>query len=41
VVVGGVVDADVPGAVTLALSGDPSRTREDLVAAGRELAASR
>jgi glycerate kinase len=41
VVVGGVVDADVPGAVTLALSGAPSRAREDLVAAGRELAASR
>ena len=38
VVVGGIVAADVPGATTFALSGDPARAREDLVSAGRELA---
>ena len=38
VVFGGVVQQDVPGAVTVALSGDPSRAREDLVALGKELA---
>ena len=37
VVFGGVVEQDVPGAETVALSGDPSRAREDLVALGREL----
>ena len=41
VVVGGVVAADVPGAATLALSGDPARAREDLVAAGCGLASGR
>ncbi len=41
VVVGGVVAAGVPGATTLALSGDPARAREDLVAAGRDLASGR
>jgi len=42
VVVGGVVAAEVPGAAaTVALSGDPARAREDLVAAGRELASGR
>jgi glycerate kinase len=39
VVFGGVVEAAVPGARTVALSGDPSRARDDLVALGRELAA--
>ena len=39
VVFGGVVDEDVPGAETVALSGDPARARDDLAALGRELAA--
>jgi glycerate 2-kinase len=39
VVVGGRVTAQVPGARTVALSGDPSRAREDLVAAGEGLGA--
>lgn len=38
VVFGGIVEASVPGAETVALSGDPIRAREDLVALGRELA---
>ena len=38
VIVGGIVAADVPGAATVALSGDAARAREDLVSAGRELA---
>jgi glycerate kinase len=38
VVVGGVVGASVPGAETVALSGDPQRARDDLVALGRVLA---
>ena len=38
VVFGGVVERDVPGAETVALSGDPSRARDDLVALGRDLA---
>ena len=33
-----IVEQDVPGAETVALSGDPSRARDDLVALGRELA---
>ena len=37
VVFGGIVDVDVPGAETVALSGDPTRAREDLVALGRDL----
>ena len=37
VVFGGVVEADVQGAEVVALSGDPSRARKDLVALGREL----
>jgi glycerate 2-kinase len=37
VVFGGVVDAPVRGAETVALSGDPSRAREDLFALGRRL----
>jgi glycerate 2-kinase len=37
VVFGGVVEADVPGAETVALSGDPARAREDLVALGEDL----
>lgn len=36
-VFGGVVEASVPGAETVALSGDPSRAVEDLVALGRTL----
>lgn len=38
VVFGGIVEASVPGAETVALSGDPARAREDLVALGRDLA---
>ena len=37
VVFGGIVEVGVPGAETVALSGDPSRAREDLVALGRDL----
>ena len=37
VVVGGVVEVEVPGARTVALSGDPSRTRADLVELGARL----
>jgi glycerate kinase len=37
VVFGGVVDADVAGAETIALSGDPARARADLVELGRSL----
>jgi glycerate kinase len=37
VVFGGIVAAEVPGAETVALSGDPARAREDLVALGRDL----
>ena len=35
VVFGGIVEHDVPGAETVALSGDPARAREDLVALGK------
>ena len=38
VVFGGIVELDVPGAETVALSGDPSQARDDLVALGRNLA---
>jgi glycerate 2-kinase len=41
VVFGGVVEQDVPGAETVALSGDPARARHDLVALGRDLASDR
>lgn len=37
VVFGGMVEAEVPGAKTVALSGDPLRARDDLVALGRDL----
>jgi glycerate 2-kinase len=37
VVFGGIVEGDVPGAETVALSGVPARAREDLVALGRDL----
>jgi glycerate kinase len=37
VVFGGVVDADVAGAETIALSGDPAQARADLVELGRSL----
>jgi len=37
VVFGGLVEAEVPGAETVALSGDPGRAREDLVELGRAL----
>jgi len=37
VVVGGVVEVDVPGAETVALSGDPTRAREDLAELGARL----
>lgn len=39
VVFGGLVDGDVPGAETVALSGDPARAREDLAALGADLVA--
>jgi glycerate kinase len=38
VVFGGIVEQDVPGAETVALSGDPTRARDDLIALGSELA---
>ena len=37
VVFGGVVELELPGAETIALSGDPARARDDLVALGRNL----
>ena len=37
VIFGGIVSAALPGAETVALSGDPARAREDLVALGRDL----
>ena len=37
VVFGGVIEQDVPGAETVALSGDPARARDDLVDAGTRL----
>ena len=37
VVFGGIVEAEVPGAEVVALSGDPQRARDDLVALGRDL----
>ncbi len=37
VLFGGVVEADVPGAETVVLSGDPDRAHSDLVALGRDL----
>ena len=41
VVFGGVVEQDVPGAETVALSGDPAKARDDLVALGRDLVSDR
>ncbi|HWL33496.1 MAG TPA: glycerate kinase [Gaiellaceae bacterium] len=41
VVFGGVVEQQVPGAETIALSGDPGRARADLVALGRDLVSDR
>ena len=41
VVFGGVVEQDMPGAETVALSGDPARARDDLVALGRDLVSDR
>lgn len=41
VVFGGIVAQDVPGAETVALSGDPARARDDLVALGRDLVSDR
>jgi glycerate kinase len=37
VVVGGLVDVEIPGARTVALSGDPSRARADLIELGSRL----
>jgi len=37
VVFGGIIETEVPGAETVALSGDPARAREDLVGLGRDL----
>ena len=37
VVFGGIVEASVPDAETVALSGDPARAREDLIRLGRDL----
>jgi hypothetical protein len=39
VVFGGLVEATVPGAETVALSGDPARALDDLAALGRDLVA--
>jgi glycerate kinase len=39
VVVAGRVEAELPGAVVFSLSGDPARARDDVVAAGKALAA--
>jgi glycerate kinase len=36
-VFGGLVEAEIPGAEMFALSGDPTRARDDLVALGRDL----
>jgi glycerate kinase len=41
VVFGGVVEQPVPGAETVALSGDPARAGDDLVALGRKLVSGR
>ena len=41
VVFGGVVEQDVAGAETVALSGDPAKARDDLVALGRDLVSDR
>jgi glycerate 2-kinase len=41
VVFGGLVEAEVPGAETVALSGHPSRARDDLIALGRDLVSDR
>ena len=41
IVFGGTVEAEVPGADTVALSGDPARARDDLVALGRDLVSDR
>ena len=41
VVFGGTVEAEVPGAETVALSGDPARAWDDLVALGRDLVSDR
>jgi glycerate 2-kinase len=41
VVFGGVVETPLPGAETVALSGDPARARADLVALGRDLVTER
>ena len=41
VVFGGVVDAEVAGAETVALSGEPGQARDDLVALGRDLVSDR
>jgi glycerate 2-kinase len=41
VVFGGIVETPLPGAETVALSGDPARAREDLLALGRDLVSER
>jgi glycerate 2-kinase len=41
VVFGGIVEAAVPGADTVSLSGNPARARDDLVALGRDLVSDR
>ena len=41
VVFGGIVEVELPGVETIALSGDPLRAREDLVALGRDLVSDR
>jgi glycerate 2-kinase len=37
IVFGGLVDAELPGVETIALSGDPARARDDLIELGRDL----
>jgi glycerate kinase len=41
VVFGGIVEAPVPGAETISLSGNPARARDDLVELGRDLVSDR
>ena len=41
VVFGGVVEVEIPGVETVALSGDPARARDDLAALGRDLVSDR
>jgi glycerate kinase len=37
IVFGGLVEGELPGVETIALSGDPARARDDLIELGRDL----